>query len=47
MRRFPYAIYFVVLPESILVIAVLHVRGIPKSGSAECNLPPLAALSGA
>ena len=30
MRRFPYAIYFVVLPESILVIAVLHVRRYPQ-----------------
>lgn len=30
MRRFPYSIYFTVLPERIVVIAVLHVRRYPQ-----------------
>lgn len=30
MRRFPYAVYFIVEPESVIVLACVHVRRDPQ-----------------
>ncbi len=30
MRRFPYAVYFIVEPESVVVLACVHVRRDPQ-----------------
>ena len=36
-RKFPYAIYFVIESQTILVIAVLHTQGILKNGKSELS----------